>query len=235
MSYRITLPHCKIEYCPATPISPHQLLIVGGGRQPAENWLMAAAPDRQLWCIDRGIDICHQLRLVPHYLAGDFDSCHPDSLNWAKAMGIRIDTFNRNKDFTDTQAVLTKAKEENTYTILTGALGNRFDHTFSTLLSTAHQGIKGCLADEQETIFLLYPGETVSLTMDIRPKAISLLPLTATVQNVTTQGLVWELDRAELSRTDPYAISNELKPDSNEFRIEISTGILALYILTKEM
>ena len=232
MPYSIALPNIQISYSSTLQLS-RELLLVGGGREPADDWLRDVAANREIWCIDKGIDICYQLKALPKYLAGDFDSCHLESLTWATKKGSIIDAFNRDKDFTDTQAVLDKAKAANAYTILTGALGKRFDHTLSTILSFAHHRLPGCIVDEQESIFFLYPEESITLTMVNPPKAISLFPLTAQVQGVTTQGLKWELTKAELTQTNPYAISNEQK-NNDKITISLETGILAIYICHKE-
>ncbi|ORU00204.1 thiamine pyrophosphokinase [Anaerovibrio sp. JC8] len=240
MISKIKLPGMTIEYTGKIP--DNQLVLVGGGRQPDRQWLKTVATDKELWCIDHGMDICHELGLVPKYLLGDFDSCASDSLTWAEDHGAIIERFNPQKDFTDTQAALAKAKEDDHYTILTGALGKRFDHTYSTVYSFGYSGIKGCIADEQETVLFLHDGETISITLDHNPKAISLLPITDTMQGVTTRGLYWELKDAELTQSRPYAVSNipahntdhTAATDAGTFTVSIAKGILALYICQTE-
>ncbi len=242
MSYNINLPKITIDY--SAPIPPKQLLLVGGGRQPSKDWLQEAAKGRTLWCIDHGVDICHELGLVPKLLLGDFDSCNIDSLQWAKDKGTSIEEFEVHKDFTDTQAALAKAKEDDHYTILTGALGKRFDHTYSTIYSFGYSGINGCIADEQEAVFFLHEGEQLTVTLNSvkSPKAISLLPITDTVQGVTTRGLYWELKEAKLTQSRPYAVSNipahntdhTAATDAGTFTVSIAKGILALYICQTE-
>lgn len=234
MANIICLPKLSIKYPYTLP--QNQLLLVGGGREPEEKWLLEAAKGRNLWCIDHGMDICHRLGLMPELVLGDFDSCSPDSLQWAQSNGAEIEKFNPQKDFTDTQAALQRVNDSDTFCILTGALGKRFDHTYSTVFTFGNTSIKGCIADEQEAVFFLHGNEAITLSTDFSPKAISLLPISQSVAGVTTQGLFWELNNADLFQNKPYAVSNVLseKKNTNTFTISIKKGILAVYLLQKE-
>jgi len=234
MANIICLPKLSIKYPYTLP--QNQLLLVGGGREPEEKWLLEAAKGRNLWCIDHGMDICHRLGLMPELVLGDFDSCSPDSLQWAQSNGAEIEKFNPKKDFTDTQAALQRVNDSDTFCILTGALGKRFDHTYSTVFTFGNTSIKGCIADEQEAVFFLHGNEAITLSTDFSPKAISLLPISQSVAGVTTQGLFWELNNADLFQNKPYAVSNVLseKKNTNTFTISIKKGILAVYLLQKE-
>ena len=234
MSYNINLPKITIDY--SAPIPPKQLLLVGGGRQPSKDWLQKAVKGRTLWCIDHGVDICHELGIVPERLLGDFDSCNNTSLQWAKGHGTIIEEFDTHKDFTDTQAALRLAREQDAFCILTGALGKRFDHTYSTIFSFGNSATRGCIADEQEAICFLHDNETITISADTLPKAISLLPISKKVTGVTTKGLYWELNEEELSQIKPYAVSNVLAENhgTNSFTIGIAEGTLAVYICRQE-
>lgn len=242
MVSKIKLPGMTIEYAGNVPNK--ELLLVGGGRQPAKDWLQKTANGRTLWCIDHGIDICHELGLVPEILLGDFDSCNSGSLQWAKDHGTIIEEFDVHKDFSDTQAALKLSQERDAFCILTGALGKRFDHTYSTIFSFGHMNVNGCIADELEAVFFIHDEETISIALDHTPKAISLLPITDKVHGVTTQGLHWELPDTELTQGKPYAVSNVLaamktthnkaNTAPNSFTVSIKSGILALYICQTE-
>jgi len=234
MVSEIKIPKLNIKYDCELPNK--QLVLVGGGRQPSKDWLQKAVKGRTLWGIDHGVDICHELGLVPERLLGDFDSCNNTSLQWAKDHGTIIEEFDTHKDFTDTQAALKLAREKNAFCILTGALGKRFDHTYSTIFSFGNSAVKGCIADERETICFIHDGESLTITPQTSPKAISLLPITPRVAGVSTRGLHWELNLAELTQVNPYAISNILATEqkANHFTISIAKGTLAVYLCWKE-
>lgn len=214
-------------------IPDKQYLLVAGGRQPAEEWLGEMAHNKTLWAIDRGLDSYKKINLLPHQLIGDGDSAQQASWIWAAEHNVPIANFPVKKDFTDTQLALDMLKDEDAFIILTGALGGRFDHAFSTIFSFAHSGLKGCIADEQEAIFFLRGDDSCTLKFKHKnPKAISLLPMTEVVKNVSIDGVYWPLEQTDLYQNYPYAISNETISDS----IHISTlqGILAIYICWKE-
>ena len=234
MASEIKIPKLNIKYDCELPNK--QLVLVGGGRQPSKDWLQKAVKGRTLWCIDHGVDICHELGIVPEMLLGDFDSCNNTSLQWAKDHGTIIETFDVHKDFTDTQAALKLAREKDAFCILTGALGKRFDHTYSTIFSFGNSATRGCIADEQEAICFLHDNETITISADTLPKAISLLPISEKVTGVTTKGLYWELNEEELSQIKPYAVSNVLAENhgTNSFTIGIAEGTLAVYICRQE-
>lgn len=226
----MSLPEVYVGY--SAPLPPGELLLAGGGRAPASNWLCQAASGRQLWCIDRGIDCCHRAGLVPLRLIGDGDSATEQSWQWAEENKVPIAKFPVKKDYTDTQLALEMAAAEQKYVVLTGAMGGRFDHAYSTIFSFGHSNIQGCIADEQETVFFLRGKEKITLTLRRHARAISLLPLTAAASGVTIQGVYWPLQDAELTQGLPYAVSNEAAGE--KISIALDNGILAVYICWQE-
>lgn len=226
----ISLPEVYAGYSAHLP--PGELLLAGGGRAPAADWLCQAAGGRQLWCIDRGIDCCHRAGLVPLRLIGDGDSATAEAWQWAEENNVPIEKFPVKKDYTDTQLALDMAAAEQKYVVLTGAMGGRFDHAYSTIFSFGHSNIQGCIADEQEAVFFLRGKEKINLALSRQAKAISLLPLTATASGVTIQGVYWPLQDAELTQELPYAVSNEA--DGEKITIALADGILAVYICWQE-
>ncbi len=226
----IILPDVHVNY--DNPLPPGELLLAGGGRAPAADWLCQAARGRQLWCIDRGIDCCHRAGIVPLRLIGDGDSATAEAWQWAAANRVPIEKFPVQKDYTDTQLALDMAAAEQKYVVLTGAMGGRFDHAYSTIFSFGHSRLHGCIADEQEAVFFLRGNEKISMTFQKHAKAISLLPLTAKASGVTIQGVYWPLQEAELTQGLPYAVSNEATEE--KISIALSCGILVVYICWQE-
>ena len=82
----ISLPEVHVSY--SAPLPPGELLLAGGGRAPAADWLCQAAGGRQLWCIDRGIDCCHRAGIVPLRLIDESDSATAEASPWAAATRI---------------------------------------------------------------------------------------------------------------------------------------------------
>ena len=213
MNEFIRLPQAKIF---STMPSP-ELILVTGGRAPSVEW-------------DHGIDVCHRAKLAPQLLIGDLDSARSESIAWAKALDIPIEIHPVDKDFTDTQLALERAEQlKNPISVvITGAFGGRVDHLFSTLMTCAHSRIRTVLADEREIICFLRAEESIQLSFEQKPSALSLLPMTEVCRGVSIDGVHWTLDRAELRQSFPNAVSNRVEAD--EVEVRSNDGILAVHI-----
>ena len=195
-------------------------------------------PDTPIWAIDRGVNICHSANQVPAHLIGDGDSADSGAWTWAKESGAQVHTFSPEKDFTDTELALQIAVDQYTHplVILTAAFGGRLDHLMSTASVAAHAPIPCVLADERETLFYLHAGESLTVTCDTPPRAISLLPFTEKCTGVTTHGLYWELQDACITNRASLAISNVLARENikNTFTVSIKSGVRGVYLCHKE-
>ena len=218
------LPQCEINYAPA--ISDSKILMVAGGRRPAEKFFKAVAQDRKIFCIDKGIEICRDCNILPKILIGDFDSANKAALNWAIENKIPLERHPVEKDFTDTQLAL-ELLPKNFSAIVTGIFGGRFDHSFSNVLTCANVENKIFLADEREIIFYVKGGESVEVEFFEKPFAVSLLPLTEICAGVNSENLHWELKKAVLKQNLPNAVSNRAK--SSQIKISVEVGTLAIY------
>ena len=228
------------------PCAPSQEIIcIGGGRAPETGWLTGliqqrnmCGSDAPIWAIDRGVDLCHALRLPPSHLIGDGDSASSKAWTWAEEHGAHVHAFPPEKDFTDTELTLHIASEEALppLLILTASFGGRLDHLMSTAAVAAHADSPCVLADERETLFYLHAGESLTVTCDTAPRAVSLLPFTEECTGVTTHGLYWELQDACITNRASLAISNVLAREStkNTFTVSIKSGVLGIYLCHKE-
>ena len=228
------------------PCAPSQEIIcIGGGRTPAKYWLTQlvqqsekGGTDRPILAIDRGVNICHALKLPPVHLIGDGDSANSKAWTWAEEHGAHVHAFPPEKDFTDTELALHIAAKyfARPLIILTGAFGGRLDHLMSTATVAAHADIPCVLADERETLFYLHADESLTVTCDTAPRAISLLPFTEECTGVTTRGLYWELRDACITNRASLAISNVLARENTKktFAVSIKSGVLGVYLCHKE-
>ena len=229
----LKLPQCEINFSEEN--FAQEILLVGGGRFPNENYFLQLAEGRRIFCIDRGIELCKKLKILPEILIGDFDSAGKIFVDWAAENKIKIIRHPVEKDFTDTQLALKFFDEnfKNFSAILTGSFGGRADHLFSTIFSCANFSEKIFLADDREIIFYIHGGETATINFLKKPVAISLLPMKNFCDGVTTKNLHWELENAKLFQNLPNAVSN--RAESSEIKISISTGTLAIYFCFEEL
>ena len=231
MQSTILLPQVKFSYSQFKFSS--EMILITGGRKPSAVWfndLRNLRRDCKIFCVDHGIDFCRVNDILPEMLIGDFDSADSSSIKWAMDNKIKIEHHPVDKDFTDTQLALKNLQEtpENKFIIITGAFGGRLDHLYSTLFTCANSKIKNCLTDEQETVIFLNGGESIKLEFEEIPFALSLLPLCATCDGVSIDGVHWKLKSASLNQGLPNAISNRI--ESNEVNIYIEEGKLAIYL-----
>ena len=230
----------------ALPYPPSQEIIcIGGGRTPTKDWMAQlvqksekGGTDRSIWAIDRGVNICHTLLLSPAHLIGDRDSAAHDAWAWAEEHGAHVHAFPPAKDFTDTELALRIAAElvPRALVILTGAFGGRFDHLMSAAAVAAHAALPCILADERESLFFLHGDESLTITCDSPPQAISLLPFTEECTGITTNGLRWELNGAQIHSHSSTTISNVLAESNTKqrFSVTLGSGILGVYLCHKE-
>ena len=241
-NHTLILPHiCAVLPCPPSK----EVVCIGGGRAPARDWLAALirlheadGVMRPVWAIDRGVNICHALALSPSHLIGDGDSADGSAWEWAKMQRAEVHAFPPEKDFTDTELALHIAAQNDpcSLIILTAAFGGRLDHLMSTAAVVANAPIPCVLADERETLFYLHAGESLTITCDMPPRAISLLPFTEECTGVTTHGLYWELRDACITNRASLAISNVLARENtkNTFTVSIKSDVLGVYLCHKE-
>lgn len=210
-------------------------LIMAGGRAPDADWLLKIATVKDIYCADKGIESCFLGGLKPLLLCGDGDSAPPEYWQKAENEGIRILRHNPMKDDTDLQLLLA-ALPEQIDIIASGIWGGRFDHLYSnvfSLLAYKHKrGVQVALADEQEVLILLDGDESLVLKPTCRQniEALSLLPLTNR-NEVTLQGVQWNLEYSPLLLAHPYAISNMATEESVTFTC--NNGSVGFYLKYK--
>ena len=227
------IPEARIEY--KDKLITRTLLMIGGGKAPKPEWLsMTRFLCDGLWCIDHGADAAMDAGLVPELLIGDGDSSSDTAWKWAEDNRAEILRFNPEKDYTDTQLALDRAKglDNNSFVILTGCFGGRLDHLYSTLFSFCHTDICGIMADSAELVVPLKAGDIITLEPLKKPFAISLLPISEKASGVTISGVHWPLNNATLTQAMPYAISNEI--EGHSISVKVGDGCVALYICWQE-
>lgn len=206
-------------------------LLISGGRTPSAAWLQKTfhLNPQEIWAIDKGLEICQKLNLLPVQLLGDGDSAQPSAWAWAAGHEVPISRYHKAKDYTDTQLALQKAADAgHSFVLLTGCFGGRLDHLYSNVMSAAQAPLRCILADEQEILFYLKDGEKLRLELKAKAEALSLLPLSQACHGVSTTGLHWPLDKATLLQAKADATSNWV--DSEEITIELQQGLLGVYL-----
>jgi len=180
---------------------------------------------------DGGLKHCTRKRLVPHLVIGDMDSADPDELAALEERGVEVNRFPVRKDETDlwlaVRAALDRKVDE---IIILGALGGRWDMTFSNVLVLTSFELKETetrILDGNQELFVLQGGQAARL-FGKKGDLLSLMPLTAMVRGVTLKGFEYSLDDATLELGTTLGISNVFVEDV--CRIELSRGKLLVTV-----
>ena len=111
-----------------------KVIIVSGGHPPSSDLFHQIYETGDfLIAADRGAEFFHKENIIPHTLVGDFDSIQDETMDFFRGK-TEIETYQAEKDFTDTEAAFLKAMGEDPKEIyLLGCTGTRLDHLFGTL------------------------------------------------------------------------------------------------------
>lgn len=236
MVHSLKLPQVELIF--KKPLPETTLLMTAGGRPPENKWFVRLSEGFPVWCIDSGIHICRRASIKPERIIGDGDSASPKAWAWGKSLAVPVEIYPEDKDYTDLQLALLRAKEiyGTTTVIISGVWGGRFDHAFSNIQSLAGfevLGNKGVAADETEVLFFLSGHDKVRIKATIMPDIVSLISLSNRCLGVTIDGVRWPLQNAELKRNLPYAISNQPLADGQEVSVAVDDGLLGVYLQCK--
>ena len=180
-------------------------------------------------CADGGLRTAHALRLPPHVVIGDFDSADRQMLQWAQTHGSRLIQHPAEKDKTDTELALDLAVERGAGHIdLLGVVHGRVDHTLANvglLVLAASRGVRARILHGRSELFLARTDTPLHAAPGDR---VSLLPLSDTVDSVTTRGLKYPLAGGMLRWGSTLGISNEVTALPASVRIARGTLLVVL-------
>lgn len=162
---------------------------------------------------------------LPDLAVGDFDSLEPELLAELEAGGVELDRHPVHKDETDLELAIIRAVERGADQItVLGALGGRPDQHFANLQLLLHPALRPIC------VRLLHRGWEIWATYDVaqiqgRPNdTVSLLPMTAIVEGVRTEGLHYPLRDEQLYLGPARGVSNVLI--GTEATVHIRAGVL---------
>ena len=182
--------------------------------------------------VDSGLLLAQKLGLPVNLIVGDFDSVPAKTLDSYKNnpnKEYRIEKYNPQKDYTDTQIAIEKAVERSPKEIvILGGTGTRFDHSISNiqnLLLPLEEGIKAFIIDEHNKIYLTNKDTKIN-KKDLFGPYISLLPLTKVVEKISLIGFKYTLDKDNIYIGNSIGVSNEMIEE--EGKILLESGILII-------
>ncbi|MCL1974776.1 MAG: thiamine diphosphokinase [Firmicutes bacterium] len=206
-------------------------LIMLGGHAPglfAERELFSLLEEHPyVVAADKGAEHLLQLGLTPQLVIGDGDSLSKSARAACKKSGAEFINLPREKDQTDAEAAVCAVFAAGyNHLAVFGAFGGRIDHMLGNVLLPLSYKDKweSCIFyGEGCTAFYCFghcslkgqPGDTVSL-----------LPLSATIKNITLQGFKYALYNHDLELGSSLCLSNELTEEVG--RITFDNGIMLI-------
>lgn len=183
----------------------------------AEYYKSIEYSEYDIYCADGGANHAYNLEIIPKLILGDLDSISIEGRSHYENLGVKFEKFPVSKDFTDGELILEEVTTKYRNVLILGGLGGRTDHFLTNInLLEKYQNIT--YEDENEIIFW------VKKDMEIknqRNKTISFIPLTS-VTDLTLEGFVYPLDKANISRSSSLCMSNII--DCEVVRISYGSG-----------
>lgn len=173
------------------------------------------------YCADGGAKKAIELNIIPKEVWGDFDSLDETNLQILKEKNVIIKKFNKDKDFTDGELLISYVSSLNyNEIIIIGGFGGRMDHTLTNInLVFKYPNI--VFVSELEKLFVINNNFKIKNKIG---KTISFIPFSDTVEELTLNGFLYPLKNHTLKRGDSTCISNIVTSESAN--IEFKDGKL---------
>ncbi|WP_332648077.1 thiamine diphosphokinase [Lysinibacillus sp. 54212] len=178
--------------------------------------------------VDRGASYLLARNITPTAIVGDFDSVSHTEWEEISTAVTHVESFQAEKDETDTDLALLKALEFNpTQIIVTGVTGGRLDHYEAAMRSVyrmqrINPKIQFIVVNKQNELQFLLPGRH-ELTSKKDFRYLSFFAYGEQVLDVTLRGVKYETTLETIEQSSSRFTSNEIV--SNNAYIEFSKGI----------
>ena len=182
-------------------------LIITGGYINHEKINIERSDFSLVIAADSGYSAAKKLNITPDIVLGDFDSLNENLPSWAEIIKVPAE-----KDDTDTMLACNTAIEHGADELLIlGGTGGRADHFLANVFfleSLCDNGIKAVLTDGENTVRII---KDETLNVKNSNGYFSIFALDECT--VSLEGCKYPLFNCKLSRTNPFAVSNEVTND----------------------
>lgn len=206
-------------------------LLLAGGDIPSIHKIREYLDDeRDIICIDSGLDYALKYGLEVSHALGDFDSVSDKTRARLDSFNFKITRFNEDKDKTDSHLALEYCLEKGyTDLIISGITGSRLDQTLNSLELMIY------FYEDFNSILILDSHNEVYLCKDklkIAKKpsyALSIIRATG-APIISLSGVRWPLKNHPIKIGQSITVSNQIIEDYA--RIDVTNG-LVFVILSK--
>ena len=185
-------------------------------------------------CVDGGLRHAETLGLIPDLVLGDMDSVDQDRLA-ALPASVEIVQYPVEKDETDLELALSRVADQGYGRVLVaGISGGRIDHTLANIHLMARHDWCGelCFWEQGQMAWFLAGGGTLELEQHAG-HTLSLIPMADRVTGVTTRGLKYPLEKADLIFGTTRGISNIVQMPYAQ--VSFVSGRLLVVLTRKEL
>ncbi|ADO76910.1 thiamine diphosphokinase [Halanaerobium praevalens] len=186
----------------------------------------------KLIAVDGGANRIKKINILPDLVIGDLDSLTKKNRKYYQSQKIEIIKHPVEKDQTDSELAIDYCLNNNFQKIyLTGALGGRFDQQLANLNLLEYiveLGLEAKIISSHLEIALIKEQQKFINKKGYR---LSLIAQTKIVKGLTITGCKYDLDNEDLKRSQTRGISNLIKADKAEVKLE--NGLL-IYTLEKQ-
>lgn len=186
----------------------------------------------KLIAVDGGANRIKKINILPDLVIGDLDSLTKKNKKYYQSQKIEIIKHPVEKDQTDSELAIDYCLNNNFQKIyLTGALGGRFDQQLANLNLLEYiveLGLEAKIISSHLEIALIKDQQKFINKKGYR---LSLIAQTKIVKGLTITGCKYDLDNEDLKRSQTRGISNLIKTDKAEVKLE--NGLL-IYTLKKQ-
>ena len=205
-----------------------RVVIVANGPMPKPPYPGVRLEDEDLViCVDGGARNALAMGLQPQVAIGDMDSLGTELREQLEREGCRFIEHPSRKDETDSELAIRYALAEGaTQLVLLAALGGRIDHTLANVMLLAIPELSKVgarLIDGNQELILIRDEIAIE---GIPGDVVSLLPLSAEVEGIHTEGLEYALHGGTLKLGAARGVSNVLVAE--RARVKVQEGLLLL-------
>jgi len=209
------------------------ILIVSGGEPPLKENLKRLSRHAELvLAADIGAKYCLDAGVAPDVVIGDMDSLPLDLADRLGTGGMKVISYPRDKDETDTLLALdyAMARGASEIIILSG-LGDRFDHSIANLhllYRALKKGVRASILTSMHNIFLVDSEHYIN---GKKGKTVSFLPLTEKVEGIDLVGFKYDVRSATMEIGFPYGVSNVILEDSASVKVREGVLVAVLSVI----
>lgn len=205
------------------------VIIANGAFNKTDSILSALKEEDLIIAADGGAHHCVAAGLWPNVVVGDMDSITTSLIKELREHETQLILYPQNKDQTDLELALSlAAKKGYREVLLLGMFGGRLDQSLANILLLTRdewQDLRLIISAEPDTAYLMRDRDEISL-LGHPGDIVSLIPLSSLVEDVSTQGLRWSLDHADLNLGNTLSVSNEMLDTAAH--VQVGAGILLL-------